>query len=222
VIPLLILAIALSAGLATYEFSPKAHTWVDDHVRALRGAVAAHHDADTKLDAAQAAVDVHAVATQGSTAPGSDLLQHAWDSLKAAAQANAAAAVHSTTVLETAKTDQQKAVGAQSAAVVAARQKRIAAALATLGTGECDVHSYSGVTPAIRDAILAKLHSKNMIVTGDDPWDIDTKTHGVKLRAVWDPQTLVLKLIVVKSDFGVPCFMIWGELDPVLKGIIGS
>lgn len=226
---LLILAIALGVGLSAYEFSPKTHEWADDHVRAIRDAIAAHHEADTKLDAAQAAVDVHASAPPTSQYDPIAFLHHAWDSVKAAAQANAAAAAHTTAALKTAKTDQQKGVAVQSAAVVNARQQLITAALAKLGSGQCDVRAYSGVTAQVRDVLLTKLHGEGMTVTGDNPWDIDTHQHDVKLRAVWDPQAQVLKLIVTAGAGGLihgeppglVCPAVWAKIDPILKEIIG-
>jgi len=228
-IPLLFIALVLGVGLTAYEFSPKAHTWADAHAQAIRDAIAAHHKADAKLDAAQAAVDVHAAAQ--TSAPGAsspvnivDLLQHAWDNLKAATQANAAAAAHTTTALETAKTDPQKAVATQSATAVDARQQRIATALAKLGAGQCDARSYAGVTAKIKDALLAKLHGEGMTVTGDDPWDVDTHQHDVKLRAVWDPAAQVLKLIVTAGADGIlgniVCAAVWAKIDPIMMEIL--
>lgn len=246
--PLLLLA--LGAGIMVYALSPSAHAWTDAHVAAMRDAFASHQAADAKLDAARAALDVHAAtqaappappvspATPAPSAPAPSfdpgaILMHAWESLKASAQANAAAASHTTTALETAKTDQQKKVAAQSAATVDARQQQIVAAFEHFGPGQCDVHSYAHVTAQIKDALLARLHSHGMTVTGgDNLWDIDTHVSkfgvdlGVKLRAVWDPNAQVLKLIVTSGKGGlaglVTCEKIWAEIEPVMKEILGS
>jgi hypothetical protein len=207
---LLILAIALGVGLSAYEFSPKTHEWTDEHVRAIRDALAAHRVADENLDSAKAAPDPAIAA------------QH----VQAAAAANREAAHHTTTAAQTAKTDPQRAAVADSATKVVAREQK----LADIGVGQCDVRSYAHVTPQIRDALLAKLHSEGMTVTGNNPWDIDTHNHDVKLRALWDSREQVLKLIVTagkgsKAALGfvtVTCDMIWDEIDPILKGIIGA
>jgi hypothetical protein len=84
------------------------------------------------------------------------------------------------------------------------------------------VHTYLHVTPLVRDAILAKLHAEGMTVTGQGPWDIDTQLAGVKLRALWDPKTQVLRLIVTASASYAPCAMIWARIDPTLREIIGT
>ena len=54
-IPLLLLALGLGA-LATYEFSPKTHEWVDAHVQAVRDALHANDAASANLDAAHATI----------------------------------------------------------------------------------------------------------------------------------------------------------------------
>jgi len=43
-IPLLFLVLLAGAGLAVYELSPKTHAWTDDHVRAMREALAGSDD----------------------------------------------------------------------------------------------------------------------------------------------------------------------------------
>jgi hypothetical protein len=121
-----------------------------------------------------------------------------------------------------AQTSAERGAVVASAARVLEREKRIAEALANLGVGQCGLRSYSHVTPQMRDAILDKLHAEGMTVTGEDPWDIDTQVAGVKLRAVWDPGTEVLRLIVTASSFLAPCDVIWGRIETALRGVIGS
>jgi hypothetical protein len=65
-----------------------------------------------------------------------------------------------------------------------------------------------------------------MVITGDNPWDIDTRQYNVKLRASWDQRAQVLKLIVTAGQGGyfglVACNAIWEKIDTLMKGIIGS
>lgn len=284
-IPLIFLALVLSAALATYEFSPKTHAWVDDHVRAVREALAAHQAADAQLAAAKAAPDpdtaaqharaadaANRAAAQGtaeaaktaktdaqrqvaaqsavvvadrgreiahvrliheaygahqaadahlaasSTAPDpATAAQHAAE----ASAANQVADQKSAGAAQAAKTDAQRDAAAQSAQVAAGRESQIKAALASLGVGECGVHTYAGVTSQKKDALLAKLHGAGMAVTGDNPWSVDTNKADVKLRAIWDPATQVMKLIVTSSAVWAPCSAIWAEIDPTVKEIVG-
>lgn len=53
IFPLVLLALGVAA-FATYEISPKAHEWVDEHVQAVNGALAAHAAATDHLDAVKA------------------------------------------------------------------------------------------------------------------------------------------------------------------------
>ena len=261
-IPLALLAIALSAAAVAYTSSSRARSWVDDHVRAISTAVAAHHTADAHLGAAQTTPDpglaaqhlrdadaanreaAKATAQAGKTAQTPDQRAAVASSAtvveaRGSAIADARADAH-IKVAETSPDPAAVAQHAHDAAIanqasaktedpskVAARDARIAAALARLGVGQCDVRTYARVTAKVRDALLAKLQGAGMTVTGDDPerpvqWDVDTHEHGVKLRAVWDPTRQELRLIVTSSDFGVPCFMIWDRIEPIMKGIISA
>ena len=280
-IPLVFLALVVSAALATYEL---AHAW-DDHVRAVREVLAAHQAADAQLAAAKAALDPAIAAEHVSAADAANrdaargtaeaakaaktdaqrqvaaqsavvvadrgreiahvrLIHEAYAAhqaadahLQAAASApdpavaaqhaaeasvaNQVAAEKTIGAAQAAKTDAQRAAAAQSARAVAAREGQIKAALASLGVGECGVRIFSGVTPQKKDALLAKLHGAGMAVTGDNPWNVDTHTADVKLRAVWDPGAQVLKLVVTSSAAWAPCSAIWAQLDPTVKEVVG-
>lgn len=259
-IPLVLAALLVSAGVAIYEFSPKARGWVDDH---LHRAAAAHQAADSHLGAAQQASAAHqdasaaaaahqqdaidAIATQprtqlsdqraaaiadiygaasGAVSTAAGWLTTAFQHLADAAAANREAAASTATAAQGAKTSDQKQAAADSAAAVLDRQRKIDAALAALGVGQCDVRPYPGATPSAINALLLKLHSEGMTVTGNNPWDIDTHNHDVKLRAVWDPRTQVLKIIVTSGKGGywglVTCSKIWDEIDPVVRKVMSA
>jgi hypothetical protein len=221
VLPLIFLA--LGVGAFAYGFSAHARARIDDYVRALRAAHEAHRAADAHLAnappltlalpaAAPTVVDAN-VTAQAVTSSVNQAL--------AAAVANKHAALRTADAGRLAQTGAERSAVADSAARVLERGKKIEEALANLGVGQCGVRSYSRVTLQIRDAILEKLHAEGMAVTGNDPWDIDTQLAGVKLRAVWDPATQTLKLIVTASSFLAPCTMIWERIDRALRGIIG-
>lgn len=144
------------------------------------------------------------------------------DHVIAATVANQRAAQSTVDAAKAAQTGAERSIVADSAGRVLERGKRIEEALASLGVGQCGVRSYDRVTSQMRDAILQKLHTEGMTVTGTDPWDIDTQIAGVKLRAVWDPEAQVLKLIVTASSLLAPCSVIWQRIDGALRGIIGS
>ena len=169
--------------------------------------------ADAQANAAQVAADA--------------AVEHA----AAAIEANQAAAQNTAEAAKNAQDEAQRQAAAQSAAKVLEREKKIAAALASLGVGQCGVRSYPRVgggaivTERVKNALLAKLRTEGMGVTGDNPWNIDTREYGVKLRAVWDPKAGVVKLIVTSGKGGylglVTCEEIWKKIDPIMKEVIG-
>ena len=163
--------------------------------------------ADAQANAAQAAADA------------------AVDHAAAAIEANQAAALNTAEAAKNAQDEAQRQAAAQSAAKVLEREKKIAAALVSLGVGQCDVKPYPRVTERVKNALLAKLRTEGMVVTGDNPWNIDTRQYNVKLRAVWDPSARVVKLIVTSGKGGlaglVTCKEIWKKIDPIMKEVIG-
>lgn len=142
-----------------------------------------------------------------------------------AIEANQNAAKNTADAAKNAQTEAQRHEAAESAMKVLEREKKIAAALASLGVGQCNVRTYPRVTERVKDTLLAKLRAEGMVVVGDNPWNIDTHQYDVKLRAVWDPKAQVVKLIVTAGKGGyfgtVTCAEIWKKIDPIMKGVIG-
>jgi hypothetical protein len=118
IFPLILLALGLGAVTA-YELSSKTHEWVDAHVDAIKGAIAAHQGAEDHLNAAQSALppgDAPAPAAQQ---------QLAQDHAVAALGANAAGAQKTAHGAATAQTPSQRAVAAWMAALTLAMQDQI-------------------------------------------------------------------------------------------------
>jgi len=224
VIPLVFIALGIAA-LAAYELSPKARGWVNEHVRAFDDAIVAHKAADAHLESA---------VTSTSTPPWSPQHQvkQAWDAIQhahAAHVANQVAAQKTADMAKTAQTEQQRQTAAQSAAAVEDRQTKIATTLQQLGIGQCGVRVYPKVSARIKDALLARLKSEGMSVSGSNPWEINTHQpdlpfiSDVMLRALWDATTETLHLIVTSGKGAVvTCDEIWKRIDPILKGTIGA
>lgn len=169
--------------------------------------------ADAQANAAQVAADA--------------AVEHA----TAAIEANQDAAKNTGEAAKNAQTETERQAAAESAAKVVERERKIAAALSSLGVGQCGVRTYPRVTERAKNTLLAKLRTEGMGVTGDNPWDIDTRQYGVRLRAVWDPKASVVKLIVRTGKgtdvdpFGlvqVTCEDIWKKIDPIMKEVIGG
>ena len=150
----------------------------------------------------------------------------ALDHAVAAVAANQVAAQNTVAAAQSAQTPEDRTAAAASAVKVTDRAQQIAAALASLGVGQCGVHTYPRVTVTVKDKLLAKLHAEGMEVTGDNPWNIETHQYSVRLRALWDPKTETLRLIVTAGQGGlfglVTCDQIWGKIDPIVKGVIGG
>lgn len=243
----MLIALGLGAALAVYELSPGARASFEAYLRAIRAADAAHRTADVQLQTATATAAVQQAqgaqqagppqwlpVSEPTPLPAQAIEQAATTAAAAAAvdlaaaaiAANQEAAQRTMEAAESATTPPQRREVAQSATKVLEREQRIVAALASLGIGQCDVRAYARVTARVKDALLARLRSEGMTVTGNNPWNIDTQQYDVKLRAVWDPGSSVVKLIVTAGKGGyfglVTCTEIWKKIDPIMKDVIGD
>lgn len=89
--------------------------------------------------------------------------------------------------------------------------------------GSDDTRSFGPFTKDQADAMLAKVKSQGMSITGNNPWHIDTNTHGVKFDATYDGSNITIK--ITGSNFYVSNAKIWDKLDPLMnaaKNISGA
>lgn len=85
----------------------------------------------------------------------------------------------------------------------------------------CGTRQYSNITQAMIDAALAEMRRQQMLINGNNPWDINTNTHGIKLNASWNAATLELTIIVTDKNWYVPCSRIWDTIDSLVPHVQG-
>ena len=119
IFPLIIFALGLGV-VAAYEGSSKTHAWVDEHVQALKDAVAAHQAAEVHLDAAMQAVP----SPGGVSAPAAQQ-QLAQDHTATAQIATGMTAHKTAQMAQTAQTPVQRAAAGWMAALTFAMQEQI-------------------------------------------------------------------------------------------------
>jgi hypothetical protein len=88
-----------------------------------------------------------------------------------------------------------------------------------MGDGKCGRHSYDGIDQAKMDAIIKALKDNGCTVAGNNPWDVDTHKHGIKLRGEYDPKTGTLSIIVTAKQWYVPCSKIWDFINATISHI---
>ena len=80
-------------------------------------------------------------------------------------------------------------------------------------------HLYENIDRVKVDAILEVLTSHGSIVTGDNPWDVDTKKHGVKLQGAWDEPASTMAITVKDADWYVPSSKVWDNIDSLMRQV---
>jgi hypothetical protein len=77
--------------------------------------------------------------------------------------------------------------------------------------------SYDNIKRSQVDEMFNALISRGSKVSGNNPWDIDTDRHGVRLRGEWNEATLVLSITVLDTAWYVPREAVWDNIDSLMR-----
>jgi hypothetical protein len=80
-------------------------------------------------------------------------------------------------------------------------------------------HIYLNINRTKIDKIIEALKANGSDVNGNNPWDVDTHNHGIKLKGTWDEPASTLAVEVTDKAFYVPCSKIWENLDAMINHI---
>lgn len=69
------------------------------------------------------------------------------------------------------------------------------------------------------DAILKGLSDNGSRVTGTNPWDVETRSHGVRLRGEWNEEASILTIAITDSDWYVPRKKIWENIESLMQKV---
>jgi hypothetical protein len=83
-------------------------------------------------------------------------------------------------------------------------------------------HVYQNIDKIKIDKIIETLKNNGGLVSGTNPWKVDTNKLGIKLLGTWDRESSNLTVEVTDKSFLVPCQKIWETLDPIIFDIAGS
>ena len=76
---------------------------------------------------------------------------------------------------------------------------------------------YPNVVRQRVDAMLDELIKNGAKITGNNPWDIDTRQSGVKLRGTWSEETATLLVTLTGKDWYAPSSMIWDTIENLMR-----
>ncbi|HXY61864.1 MAG TPA: hypothetical protein VEJ22_02915, partial [Nitrospirota bacterium] len=77
-------------------------------------------------------------------------------------------------------------------------------------------HRYANISRTKLDALMAELIAHGSHITGNNPWLIDTKEHGVHLKGEWDVETLTLAITVTGAHWYVTRRALWEKIDSLM------
>ncbi len=67
------------------------------------------------------------------------------------------------------------------------------------------------------DTILNALAEHGSLVKGNNPWDVETKNHGVRLRGEWNRELSRLTITVMDANWYVTRNTVWENIESLMK-----
>jgi len=67
------------------------------------------------------------------------------------------------------------------------------------------------------EIILKGLIDHSSVVSGINPWDVDTRNHGVRLRGDWIEESSKLTITITDADWYVPGKQIWENIESLIR-----
>jgi hypothetical protein len=81
---------------------------------------------------------------------------------------------------------------------------------------DCGSRIFENINRSRVDSILKGLTDHGSIVTGTNPWEVDTRNHGVRLRGAWNEAALQLSITVTDADWYVPSTKILKNIESLM------
>lgn len=82
----------------------------------------------------------------------------------------------------------------------------------------CGTREYGNISKLKIDKMLADAASQGAVITGANPWSIQTRLHGIIVHGRWDEARTSLAVSVVAVNWYVPCETVWENIDALLHG----
>lgn len=65
--------------------------------------------------------------------------------------------------------------------------------------------------------MLDELTAHGSYVTGNNPWIIDTKEHGIRLKGAWNADNRTLTITVTHSNWYVIHRAVWEKIESLMS-----
>ncbi len=82
-----------------------------------------------------------------------------------------------------------------------------------------DTRNYAGINNTKIAMMISDLIEGGAIITGNNPWNVDTRRHGVMLKAEWNETASTLVVSIAHSGWFVSRRRIWSILDELISHI---
>ncbi len=84
-----------------------------------------------------------------------------------------------------------------------------------------DFRTYPNIGRHQIDVMLGELLINGATITGNNPWHIDTRQSGVKLRGEWSEDSSTLSVTLTGKGWYAPSSVIWRTIESLISQISG-
>ena len=81
------------------------------------------------------------------------------------------------------------------------------------------MRTFDNVNKIKVESILRVLSDHGALVTGNNPWQVDTRNHGVVLQGAWDSARSQLSITVIDAAWYVPSGKVWDNLESLMQSL---
>lgn len=78
-------------------------------------------------------------------------------------------------------------------------------------------HCYPNMNRERIISVMNDLRQGGLRMSGNNPWEIDTLRHGVRLTAEWREATSLLAITITNSNWYVSPDDVWKAVDPLME-----
>jgi hypothetical protein len=79
--------------------------------------------------------------------------------------------------------------------------------------------NYAGIDHSKIDVMIRELREGGAIISGNNPWHINTRQYGVMLKAEWNEAASMLVVSITHSGWFVPRQKVWSLLDELIGNV---
>jgi hypothetical protein len=81
----------------------------------------------------------------------------------------------------------------------------------------CGSRHYEKISGDKIERMLNELVARGFIITGHNPWHVDTRQHGILLKCEWNVTISTFTITVMLASWYVPSDTVWDTINSLMS-----